>query len=1466
MPHRRVPSTDTRTPPSQPPPTLPPIAPPPIIVIPPTVDDPPPLPDFPDWVPPVDTGLPSSTEVNQLERISNGTFAANNTAIPIVYGRERLFGQPFVIHVQGKFLYVAYGFCEGVIDSYEKILIDGIDVNDGDEGFLLNSGAKVTSYIGTATQTVDGDLSTAVPNYNDPNPFLAYVVVKAPQDSTSGFPKVEAIIKGLKVYDPRLDSTQTTLVPAGSGSHRANDSTTWAYSDNPALAFADFATQQVGWPIAWQGVVDVANDADTMIGGEKRRELGLALVRPSKAEQWTKAWRIYMSAFIAWEGNELRLIPDKKDVIGQGAAVFDGSAGTEINIGDEAILDFDASTTFTLEASVNPIALEDDKVVVGKKNILGGTDAGYNIHTRADGEIRVEVADGTTLVQANFPTVLTVDKWVTLTATIDRGGDEIRLSVDGVPHASNPVDISAVTGSLTNSIDFIIGNDGNSGNTINGLVDEVRVWQDFRSADEILANWDLELCLPDQQTDLVGYWRLNDFAGQTAIDHSVENNDGTLLVAATFGVGRLEIVPDGIAMHITSDDIREGTFTLNKRGLQESPNSVVVEYRDGTDPDDWRTLREQVETQAVIAGVDVRRRSRISLPGVKRASQARREAIARLNWFLSDLEGRFTLFDEGLQLQTGSIVAVTHPLGLTVKLFRVIKLTGLSGRWTVDISEYDQNQYSDEVIASPTLPDTQLGNPLIAPDVINLTAAEELFEYKNGNTGSRIRASWDAATDPFVSQYVVEGFVKGVRVFQTVTVNTEVVTSPVEELITSTTPVDYDIRVAAQTAFTIGTFATFEVTVQGKLAIPGDVPQVTGIQIAADQVALTWQAATDIDIWRYEVRTGDPVTNNTWELATLTELVDGLNYTVTGLATGTHRFFVKAIDSVRNESALAATVDKTLATPNPVDDLSGFEVASEVRLSWTAPTGFIARYRIAFSDIPETFETTLDVVDTLRFQTKDVPEGTFTFKVFAQDGAGNEAAADTIEIEVTSDADAFIADTHVFISPTLNNMTVWQTREFPNDGKKFYTTDMGEVFDSGPAPHDFVAGTPVATYHTAGASSWTSETHDFGLLLTGSWNFQTDITALSGIFATTFELSPDNVNFDIFTGPTKGTYRYARMKIETSATPGTATVFVIAPPTGVSVTVVPLEESGASTSLSSGGDKIVLSKEYIALKEITTQAINTNDGLTSVVDNIIIGPNTGVQSDGTNYLDGGDIVELDFGASQDFSIEGWVKHGGGTGIKRLVGKRNGTAEGWQVDLDETNFELSVTIEDTSANTVTHTTAGDGIPNDGSWYHFGVVVDRGADIIAIHIDGVVNNGSASISAVTATLETTAAFRCCANSAAGEVFTGVLDEVRIWNDVRTAAEFLNNKDIEISPTSTNLVGYWHMDGKVSASVVTVQDEHVNNNDLTDTGAGDMLYIDPGIAGNIIEKVNSFDVYIFDTFGTQVANDYQWKWKAV
>ena len=87
----------------------------------------------------------------------------------------------------------------------------------------------------------------------------------------SGVPVIGAIWDGVKVYDPRLDSTR----PGGSGTHRIDDETTWTFSANPALHAGVYAygryengvkTFGIGIPddgIDWAAVAAWANDCDT---------------------------------------------------------------------------------------------------------------------------------------------------------------------------------------------------------------------------------------------------------------------------------------------------------------------------------------------------------------------------------------------------------------------------------------------------------------------------------------------------------------------------------------------------------------------------------------------------------------------------------------------------------------------------------------------------------------------------------------------------------------------------------------------------------------------------------------------------------------------------------------------------------------------------------------------------------------------------------------------------------------------------------------------------------------------------------------------------------------------------------------------------------------------------------------------------------------------------------------------------
>lgn len=132
----------------------------------------------------------------------------------------------------------------GMFVNGEKVTINA--TADGDKGFPIDeytTGSTkhlwVKFYTGTQT-TRDALLGTAFGTDAD-RPWntthvgrgVAYAVVTAlvNRELFAGLPEYLFEVEGIKLYDPRLDTTA-----GGSGSHRLATPSTWEYSDNPVVA------------------------------------------------------------------------------------------------------------------------------------------------------------------------------------------------------------------------------------------------------------------------------------------------------------------------------------------------------------------------------------------------------------------------------------------------------------------------------------------------------------------------------------------------------------------------------------------------------------------------------------------------------------------------------------------------------------------------------------------------------------------------------------------------------------------------------------------------------------------------------------------------------------------------------------------------------------------------------------------------------------------------------------------------------------------------------------------------------------------------------------------------------------------------------------------------------------------------------------------------------------------------------
>lgn len=180
----------------------------------------------------------------------------------LVYGEVRTPGFMAFMGCSGtnnKYLHVVVVFAAHQIDSYQTFLIDGRPFNYSDIDGSGNVGSanftdtasrlSAFTHLGTKGQTVDTVLNAAFATDWDSNhrgAGVAYVHFRLEYSEKvwpNGAPgNFFAVIRGRKIYDPRLDSTN-----GGSGSHRYTDATTWAWSQNWALCVRDYISGGSRW-------------------------------------------------------------------------------------------------------------------------------------------------------------------------------------------------------------------------------------------------------------------------------------------------------------------------------------------------------------------------------------------------------------------------------------------------------------------------------------------------------------------------------------------------------------------------------------------------------------------------------------------------------------------------------------------------------------------------------------------------------------------------------------------------------------------------------------------------------------------------------------------------------------------------------------------------------------------------------------------------------------------------------------------------------------------------------------------------------------------------------------------------------------------------------------------------------------------------------------------------------------------
>ena len=244
---------------------------------------------------------------------------------------------------------------------------------------------------------------------------------------------------------------------------------------------------------------------------------------------------------------------------------------------------------------------------------------------------------------------------------------------------------------------------------------------------------------------------------------------------------------------------------------------------------------------------------------------------------------------------------------------------------------------------------------------------------------------------------------------------------------------------------------------------------------------------------------------------------------------------------------------------------------------------------------------------------------------------------------------------------------------------------------------------------------------------------------------------------------------------------------------------------------SASGNHDFIRVTYSSLSDMTSGSsgtiVSTGLGSTGVGTGSI---NYVLDLDGTNdYVDCGNEA---LGGS--ISVECWVKPAQiATDWVGFVCKNEDKASGEGVfwlgqHSTDGKVRFGVYLNGTSESYID--TDGAVISN-GSWYHVAATYD--GNYQKIYINGTLVKTSSDL----ATVLPSGTSNYYIGLSTEAYFSGRIDEVRIWNDVRTAAEIADNKDDELVGNESGLVAYYKMsDG--TGTTLTDNSSNSNNGTLT------------------------------------------------
>jgi len=208
--------------------------------------------------------------------------------------------------------------------------------------------------------------------------------------------------------------------------------------------------------------------------------------------------------------------------------------------------------------------------------------------------------------------------------------------------------------------------------------------------------------------------------------------------------------------------------------------------------------------------------------------------------------------------------------------------------------------------------------------------------------------------------------------------------------------------------------------------------------------------------------------------------------------------------------------------------------------------------------------------------------------------------------------------------------------------------------------------------------------------------------------------------------------------------------------------------------------------------EVTTTATNTHSLSFDGSDDYVSVPSNSVYTVGDNY-----------------TIEAWI-NSSSSSLQSLIQGWYGF--GFQIYLT-TSGTIRFVLREPSGNGVGF--SGTTQITDGNWHHIAAVLNE--ENVSVFVDGSLETEGTFDNTVTGNGSDNLSFGH--SPWASEYYSGLLDEIRIWNTTRTQSEIQNNMSTELNGDENGLIGYWNFN---EGSGTTLTDQTSNDNDGTIYGA--------------------------------------------